>query len=147
MKKATTYIVGLLCVAMFLTVTVGCQRRPDLVRTGQVRLHKSSDRLVRVMWAEVRQDGPYAVLTGSTVVKGAMTKKYIGHIEVEYRDVEGNLVARDTSKTLVFYRRGPRTDPLYRRFRIETATNVPVGGTVRVVYRGGPSNKLVEFHQ
>ena len=141
MKKAATCIVGLICMAVLLTLAVGCQRGPDLVRTGRVRLDKSSDRRVRVMWAEVRQDGPYAVLTGSTVVKGALTKKYIGHIEVEYRDAEGNLVAQDTSKTLVFYRRGPATDPLFRRFRVVTATNVPLGGSVRVIYRGGPSHK------
>ena len=56
-------------VVLIVALAGGCNRGPDLVRAGQVSLQKTGAPGVRVMWAEVRQEGPTAVVTGSLVTR------------------------------------------------------------------------------
>ena len=89
------------------------------------------------MWAEVRQEGEYAVVTGSLTPKGVGIRHYSGHVDVEFVDSEGELNKKVRSETIRLCLRGPGKGPKFRRFRIRANTVVPEGGTVRVAYHLG----------
>lgn len=133
--KAAVVLIG---IAVGVSCVISCASPcPDLVRSGAVRLVKSSPPGVRLMWAEVRQEGDYAVIRGSLIRRGAGTWRRVGHVHVEFIDAEGKPTACACSKLLYVMLRGPGRGRRLNRFEVRTPTAVPLGGTVWVTFLYG----------
>ena len=95
---------------------------------------------VQLMWAKVRQEPEYAVVTGSLTLKGVANRKYSGHVDVEFMDSDGKLIERAHSETIYVAQRGPGKGSKLRRFSVRLKTIAPQNGNVRVVYHLGSHN-------
>ncbi len=136
--KATKCIAGAWALGFIFLSIAGCaDRPPDMIRAGQLSLEKSGIVGVHLMWAEVRQVGDLAVVTGTLTPRGASLKQNLGHIYIEFFDSTGTLIAKAHSKP--FWVNVPRADSgsWLVRFRVESQTIVPVGGKVLVSFRRG----------
>ncbi len=121
-----------------LAVVSGCTTGgTDLVAAGAVSLEKVHSEKVRIVSAEVRQDGENAVVTGSVAAATKSLRGYHGYVEVEFVDSQGELLRRVRTET--FYTppkcscKGSRS----RGFYVSTRMAVPDGGGVRVAYHLG----------
>ena len=135
MTKMTLAAMTTVVLAM---IAAGCSSQsPDLVGAGQVGLQKDSAPGVHVMWAEVRQEGEYAVIRGSLVTKGAGTWRRVGHVDVKLTDAQGQAVAHACSEPIYVTLRGPGHGSKLKRFEVRTPASIPTDGNVRVAFRYG----------
>lgn len=133
--RTLVIVTVLVSAAAFMT---GCSpRASDLVSDGAVSLHKTSDKGVRIMWAEVRQEGQYAVVTGRLVPGGARSWRTVGHVDVEFAGPDGQVVAQGCSKPMHVLRCYPGHGSNTRRFEVRSQTNLPAGAKVQVAFRYG----------
>jgi len=139
-NKRNTFGSTCLLLATVLVVS-GCQvRGPDMVASGEVSLEKVDAPGVRVMWAEVRQDGDYAVVNGAVTPAGG-NYEYIGYVDVKFLDPAGRLVQQAMSETIPLSSQSPERGASIKHFEVQAMTVVPVGGTVQVSYLLGRSPK------
>ena len=118
---------------------VGCGGRgPDMVAAGDVALEKVDADGVRVTWAEVRPDATGTVVTGRVMPAGALTRRYAGHVDIEYVGADGKVVAKASSGTIHLANRGPGKGLKGENFRVGVEAVPPAGGTVRVTYHRSP---------
>jgi len=135
MTKRTLVAVTAVVLAI---MTAGCSSQsPDLVRAGHVSLEKVGAQGVNVMWAEVRQDGEHAVISGSLVPKGAPGWRRVGHVDVELTDAQGQTVAQACSEPIYVTRRGPGHGTKIKRFEVRIPANVPTDGKAQVTFHYG----------
>ncbi len=136
--KAIKYVVVCWALGTLILLAPGCvEQSPDMIRSGQLSLEKTGIVGVNVMWAQVRQEGDLAVVTGSVIPKGASLRRYLGHIYIEFFDSNGTLVGKAQSKPFWVITPGTKGGPRHVRFRVESETIVPIGGKVLVAYRRG----------
>ena len=123
---------------MVVALMSGCvSQQPDMVRAGDVSLEKISPNGVHVMWAQVRQEGEYVVITGSVTPRGVGTRRYSGYVDVELTDSSGEVVGRGRSERIDVPLRGPGKGTRLKRFEVRVKAVVPANGNVRVAYQMG----------
>ncbi len=116
----------------------GCiQAGQDLVEADRLSLEKVKAKGVRVMWAEVRQDGETAVVTGSLLPRGPAFRRYAGQVVVELISADGKVVGKGRSRTLYLCQRGPGRTPGMTHFMVYVQAAAPEGGKVRVGFSHG----------
>ncbi len=115
----------------------GCIQGQDLVGARQLSLEKVEAKGVRVMWAEVRQEGGTAVVTGSLLPRNPAVRRYAGQVVVELVDAAGKVVGTGRSEPVYLIKRGPRKTPGVTRFKVLVNGVAPKGGKVRVGFSHG----------
>ena len=133
-----TWIRTLVAGALMLSgvVIAGCGGQGYTASGGDVDLPKGDG--VRVTWAEVRTDGNGAVVVGRVMPSGAVTRRHAGHVDVEYVDADGKVVAKASSPTIYLLNRGPGKGLQGKAFRVPVAAAPRAGSTLRVTYHHSP---------
>ncbi len=145
--RHTNHILSATILSVIAILAFGCVfSQPDMVKSGEVSLEKVNAAGVHIMWAQVRQDGDDAVVTGRVVPRGGGARDVSGHVDVVFLDSQGGLAGQMQSDTLRtdaarLFLRGPGRGPRSRRFEIRKKMTIPIGGKVRVIYHLGSHDR------
>ena len=140
MKAAA--MVRVVALASVVLVVSGCAPPGEnLTASGRVSVETVPAERVRVVWAEVWQNGEETLITGRLVGRGTYSRPLLGHVDVTFLDPERKVLKKARSKKVYIRRTSPGKGPHLTPFEVHVKFAPPKNTRVVIACEDGFHNR------